>query len=516
MEQERRRTPAARVALSAATGLVAVVAVPTLADLGLDRIGAAPAGSLAPQTIAVAGALVLGLVLGAVLCTAPGARRRRARRRTHQGRSDGRRVDPVTGLTHYDPADAGPALGQAEAVVAVEVDNYLMTSQVVGQAAADLLLARAAARVGAAASALGARVRRLHGPHLLVLVPTRAEGLLRELAGRLALLPDATDGPHPAALTVGVAVRPHDGSDVPSLIRAAMVALAHAKRETPGTAVFHAPGMAEEARTRLSVGRALRRAIDTGEITLVYQPQLDLVTGAVVGVEALARWHDVGRGQIPPTTFVRIAEQIGMSAALDRLVFDKALRQLRAWDEAGVQVPRVSLNVSPETLRAPGVPGVLERMLVEHRIAPRRVTVELIESRLLDETAGVAVLRALRQIGVRVSLDDFGTGYASFSQLVTLPIDELKIDRSFLSDSEDPVTSEAVVSAVVRVAETLGLDVVAEGIERVGQQELLRRLRCPVGQGYLYARPLAPDELADWLERPPGLLLPARRLTALG
>jgi c-di-GMP-specific phosphodiesterase len=414
-----------------------------------------------------------------------------------------RTTDPVTGLLQYEPMDATVLGPFTRAVLVVEVDNYLMASHVVGAEAGELVLAEAAERVSRAAAALGGRVRRLSGPHLLVLVPVADEAELQDAASRLALVNDRPASTDAGALTVGIAVAPQHGTDVPALLRAAMVAVAHAKREHPGTAAFYEPEMAEEACDRFTIGRALRGAIDRREIGLAFQPQLDLVTGAVVGVEALARWTDGARGPVSPARFVKIADELGLARALDRLVFEKAVEQLRRWDDAGLHIPRNSINVSADTLRGGQVPDAVIGLMRRHGIEPRRVTVELIESRMLDVDAGLTALRRLRDLGLRVSLDDFGTGYASFSQLVTLPIDELKIDRSFLSDSEDPVTSGAVVAAIVRVGQTLGLDVVAEGIERTDQQDLLQRLRCPVGQGYLYSRPLTAHELVAWVTTRP-------------
>ncbi|GAB7002637.1 hypothetical protein JCM18899A_01080 [Nocardioides sp. AN3] len=418
-------------------------------------------------------------------------------------RPDERDADPVTGLLHYEPIDAtvlGPSTG---AVLVVEAESYLITTHVVGADEGELLLMEAAERVQWVAAELEGQVRRMSGPYFLVLVPSADECRLHDVVSHLAVVPDRPASTDAGALTVGVAVGPRDGADVPSLVRAAMVALAHGKREHPGTAVFFEPEMAEEARDRFTVGRALRAAIERREIDLVFQPQLDLRTGAVVGVEVLARWVDGVHGPISPARFVKIAEQLGMGRALDRLVFEKALEQLCAWDAAGVHIPRMSINASPDSLRAGPVPQAMQALVRRHGIAPGRITVELIESRLLDADTGVSTLRQLREQGIRVSLDDFGTGYASFSQLVTLPIDELKIDRSFLSDSDDPVTSGAVIGAIVRVGKTLGLDVVAEGIERVEQAELLRSLSCPVGQGYLYSPPLTAEKLVDWLAARP-------------
>ena len=420
-------------------------------------------------------------------------------------------VDPITGLLHYQAVEATILGRRTAAVLVVEVDGYLMTSQVVGLAAGEVLLLEAATRVRAAAAALHGQVRRLSGPHFLVLVPVADECRIHDVASHLALVHDRPAAGDAGALTVGVAVAPRDGVDLPSLIRAGMIAVAHGKREHPGTAVFYEPEMSVEARDRFSIGRALRAAIDRREITLAYQPQIELATGAVVGVEVLARWVDGVRGPIPPARFVRIADQLGLARALDRVVFEKAVAQLRAWDDACVSIPRLSINASPDTLRAELVCDRALAVLHAYGVSPERVTVELIESRLLEADGGVATLRRLREQGIRVSLDDFGTGYASFSQLVTLPIDELKIDRSFLADADDPATSAAVIAAIIRFGHILGLDVVAEGIERPDQHEMLRHMGCRVGQGYLYAHPLTADELVVWLARRTGAVGPGPR-----
>ncbi|SFB91542.1 EAL domain, c-di-GMP-specific phosphodiesterase class I (or its enzymatically inactive variant) [Nocardioides terrae] len=410
-------------------------------------------------------------------------------------------IDPTTGLPHYEAAEAASLGPRTAAVLVVEVDGHAITTHVVGPEAGEALLVDAAERVVRAAEALGGEVRRLGDPHFVVFAPTADDAVIHDVASHLALVNDRPAALDAGALTVGIAVAPRDGTDVPTLVRAGMVAVAHGRVEHPGTAVFYEQAMADGARERFSVGRALRMAIDRREIELVYQPQLDLVTGAVVGVEVLARWTDAECGVISPTRFVKIADELGMTSALDRLVFDKATEQLRKWDDAGVWVPRMSINVSPDTLRSARIPDAAVGLLVRRGIGPERITVELIESRLLEADIGLQSLRRLRELGVKVSLDDFGTGYASFSQVVTLPIDELKIDRGFLADTADSAASLAVIAAITRVGQTLGLTVVAEGIERIEQHEMLRALACPIGQGYLYSPPLPADELVRWLAR---------------
>ena len=411
-----------------------------------------------------------------------------------------RSVDPVTGALYLDPADE---FGPVAAALVVEVDNYRTASHVESFEAADLLLAEATERILAEVAGLEAHIRRLHGPHLLVLLTDQTEQAVGDLANRLAYLAGEPAVGRRSALTIGIAIAEPHGSDVPALIRAAMTAAEHARRERPGGAIFFKPCMAEDARDRLALGRALRHAIDHRELSLVFQPQLHLSDGSLTGVEVLARWHDPHRGEIPPARFVSLAEEIGLSRPLDRLVYDLALAQLHAWDDAGLAVPRLSVNCTPESIDGGVMPDSLAEMLVRHRVAPDRVTVELIENRLLDEKRAWAVLRRFREMGVRVSLDDFGTGYASFSQLVTLPIDEVKIDRSFLAGHGDPAKDRTVLTAMVEVGRSLGHDVVAEGIETTEQLELLHELGCPVGQGYLLSRPMPARDFEAWLSQRP-------------
>lgn len=408
-------------------------------------------------------------------------------------------IDPVTGFPFYHPEDDRDLSCFAPdgwAILMVEVGDYLASTRTDGTEAADMLMVESADRVLSVVSPYQAVVRRLRGPRFLVLVAESDEKTIHALAERLAHGADRRAGP-PGSLVVGGALSPRDGTQVPAVMRAASTAATYAKRQRLGAAFFH-DRMAEEARVRLAIGRALRIAIDRREIGLAFQPQLDLLDGSLLGVEVLARWRDPALGAIAPEQFVRIAEELGLSRQLDRLVLDRALAQLRAWDDAGVAVPRISVNIAPATLTGSrfDVAGLLE----EYGVAPHRVTLELIESRMLDDEAPAA-LRRLRDLGLRVSLDDFGTGRSSFDQLVSLPLDELKIDRSFLAlDPEHRSADATVVEAIVRVGTALGLRVIAKGIETQAQLDLVRSVGCPGGQGYLLAQPRGAAELADWID----------------
>ncbi|WGL52346.1 EAL domain-containing protein [Nocardioides sp. BP30] len=441
------------------------------------------------------------------------------------GSAPGREVDPHSGLLRYDPElddqHVNRACGEPWAVLVVEVGAQVAAS--VFDPAADAVMADAAERINAVASSYGGIVRRLNGPQFLVLVAGLGESDLAALAGTLhdGLLHDGLlrgvhgrdrggdrgDGARGGArddeapygrLVVGVAVATHAWDEVQGLIRSAAVAVTQGKRVGGDAPVFFHSRLAEEARERIAVGRALRTAIDQRRIDLVYQPLVDLTDGGLLGVEVLARWHDPVLGPIAADRFVRVAGEVGLSRQLDRLVVELALAQLGAWDRAGVRVPRIHLNVTPHTVAQGRAIGLAD-LLAAYEISPDRVTVEIQESPFLEGAAGSAAVQRLRDLGLRVALDDFGAGPSSFTQLATLPVTGVKIDRSLLGDHEADAT---VLGAIVGAGRALGLAVGAVGIETRQQRDLLRGLGCAVGQGHLFAPPLTPADLVDWLRTP--------------
>lgn len=419
-----------------------------------------------------------------------------------------RDLDPVSGLLRYQPTRDDRYVTRTDvrpgAVVVVEIVDHV-TAMAISPAVADRLVADAAARVLETASTYGAVVRRLHGPQMALLLPGLDEPALIGLARMLhdgtatGWVPAAVlrDGSQPVRLVAGIAVATDESEDVLALIRSATAAVAQAKRQgSEAPVVFH-DRLADEARERLAVGRALRTAIDERNISLVYQPQVDLVDGSLLGVEVLARWNDPVLGAIAPDRFVRIAAEIGMSWQLDRLVFEKAFAQLGDWDAAGVTVPRIFVNVSPETI-AEGRRVGLRNLLAAYSVSPERVTVELVNCGLLDGELGLESVQRYRDLGLQVTLDDFGADESSFGQLTALPVTGLKIHRSLLAGDGDA----AALGAIIEAGTSLGLAVGAVGVETEVQRDLLRGLGCAAGQGYLYAAPLGPAELVEWLRVP--------------
>jgi len=419
--------------------------------------------------------------------------------------TESRTVDPVTGLLFYDPSDGGaPDWAQPAGVMVVEVDNHAAVSHALGFAEGDRLLAESACGIQQVLDRRLSLLQRMRGPQFRVVVPETTQREMSRLAHQVTRIGWGTTpgGSIDSSMTVGAATGPEDGEDVHSLTRAALLALAEARSERPGTVLFFHSSMGRDAARRLELGAALRTAIDERLITLAYQPQVDLKDGSLVGAEVLARWnHGDDRMPISPALFVGIAEEIGLSRSLDQLVFEQACAQLRAWDDAGIHVPRLSVNFSPVTLTSPALVQCATQIIDEFGVDPERLTVEVIESRLVEERTGGRTLENLHAMGMRISLDDFGTGYSAFGQLARLPIDEVKIDRSFVAEDTKGGADAPIATAILQIAQTFGQEVVAEGIESPLQRELLRQKGCPIGQGYLFSKPLTADAFAAWATR---------------
>jgi EAL domain-containing protein (putative c-di-GMP-specific phosphodiesterase class I) len=243
----------------------------------------------------------------------------------------------------------------------------------------------------------------------------------------------------------------------------------------------------------------LRRAIDQGELVLHYQPKLDLRSDRMSGVEALVRWNHPERGVILPAEFLPLAEHTGLIVPLTTCVLDSALAQCRAWSDAGIDLP-VSVNVSERSMLDPTFPDHVAELLARYELDGDRLQLELTERSLIgDLRAANAVVEGLHALGVRLSVDDFGTGYSSLSRLRDLPIHELKIDRSFVTDMDENGQGAAIVRSAIDLGHHLGLEVVAEGVETEETLGELRELGCDAAQGFLLLRPMVADAVTSWL-----------------
>jgi diguanylate cyclase (GGDEF)-like protein len=304
-------------------------------------------------------------------------------------------------------------------------------------------------------------------------------------------------GPPAAALESEADERARHAAGTTRLLRQAEVAMYEAKAERAGVAAYD-PERDVNTRARLALLADLRRAVGSEEILLHYQPAVRLSDGALVGAEALVRWNHPVLGMVPPLDFVPLAESTDLIVPLTHRVLRTALRQVRAWSDAGLAVP-VAVNVSPRSLVDGDLPAVVRETLATWGVAPHLLRLEVTETTLVeDPDRALAVLQALHDLGVGLSLDDFGTGYSSLSYLKHLPVDELKIDRSFVAGLVTLPEDAVLVRATVELGHNLGMTVVAEGVEDEATAQALRELRCDVAQGYHYARPLPPAAFAEW------------------
>jgi EAL domain-containing protein (putative c-di-GMP-specific phosphodiesterase class I) len=289
----------------------------------------------------------------------------------------------------------------------------------------------------------------------------------------------------------GVAVS-GPGRDRPAdLLRDADLALYRAKTEGKARSALFEPGLETAAVRRLDLENDLRRAIEAGEFRLFYQPIVELVSGELVGWEALVRWQHPQRGLVPPSEFIPVAEETGLIVRLGQWVLEEACRQSRRWQPQPDSRPLVmSVNLSARQFQQPSLIDGVKRALDLAGVDPGSLKLEITESVVMqDVNAASATLQALAAIGVRVAIDDFGTGYSSLAYLKRFPIETLKIDRSFVNTIVDDVQDAAIVASVVALAKTLNLTVTAEGVESLSQQHRLIELGCDLGQGYLFGRP---------------------------
>lgn len=394
--------------------------------------------------------------------------------------------------------------GTPMAVLCIDLDRFKLVNETQGHATGDILLREIAGRLMRCVRSIDL-TGRLGGDEFAVILPacsveqaaTAAERLLTAISMPL-MLNEVTL--HPAA-SIGVAMFPDDGADIDTLLHHADMARVQAKSDVGrgGTRFFN-DEMQQRTRERVALEAALRHGLRDGGLRLHYQPQIDRRSGLLYGVEALARWVHPELGEIPPARFIPLAEEAGLVVDLGNWALSEACRQMGQWRSSGVQVARVAVNMSTRSFQDEGLVARVGGLLAAHGLTATDLTLEMTESMLLDATPDVlATLHALRQMGVHLSLDDFGTGYSSLSYLHRLPIDELKLDQSFVRDLTDSATARALTNTILRIGDSLKLTVVAEGVETPAQAQLLAERGSSIVQGYLYARPMPADALARWV-----------------
>jgi diguanylate cyclase (GGDEF)-like protein/PAS domain S-box-containing protein len=421
--------------------------------------------------------------------------------------------DELTGLANNtlfherlkQHAQAAGAANRKLAVFVVNVDRFKSINDAFGRQAGDELLKQIAGRFARAGNGDASRLARVGADQFAGVVhEIESEehfARLTELKLKECFGPPYRIGEQELRISakVGIALFPHDGTDAGTLFRNAEAALKKAKA-TSERYLFHAPQMTERIAEKLSLENKLRQAVEKNEFVLHYQPKVDLDGRTIVGVEALIRWQSPEFGLVPPIKFIPLLEETGLILEVGSWALTRAALDHRAWVEAGLRPPRVAVNVSAIQLRQRDFVDIVERAVMEG-MAPVAIDLEITESLIMEDvTATIEKLKRVQALGIKMAIDDFGTGYSSLAYLAKLPVETLKIDRSFVITMLDDPDTATLVQTMITLAHSLKLTVVAEGVDSEDQAKVLRLLRCDQMQGYLFSKPLPRDQVTALLK----------------
>jgi diguanylate cyclase (GGDEF)-like protein len=384
------------------------------------------------------------------------------------------------------------------AVMLVSIDRFKKVTESLGHAAGDVVLTEAAARLQCCVTP-GDTVARFEGDEFALLLANVTETAdLHEITRAISEVfkrPFRLDVQEVYVTTsVGISLYPSNGQDSETILRNAVAALYRAKKQGGNNSQFYAADMNSAALKRLALETSMRRAIENEEFIVHYQPVVNLASGIVVGTEALVRWQHPEFGLLPPVKFIGLAEDTGLILDIGDFVMRAACARTRGWQDRGFGRLRIAVNISARHFQQKDFPERLVEILGETRLDPMCLELELTETSIMENTESAAkLLGQVRQLGVTVAIDDFGTGYSSLSYLKRLPIDTVKLDRSFVMGATTDPDDAALVMAIVTLAHNLRLRVIAEGVETDEQLAFLRLLRCDEAQGYLFGRPMPPE-----------------------
>jgi diguanylate cyclase (GGDEF)-like protein/PAS domain S-box-containing protein len=423
-------------------------------------------------------------------------------------------------LAHYDPLTGLPnrtlladrmrvAMGNAArysfrlALLFVDLDRFKLVNDSLGHEIGDKLLKIVAERMRSIVR-LTDTVGRMGGDEFIVLLsqieaPEDAARVAEKLIGAVSQ-PYKVE-PHELILTtsIGISIYPDHGKEASSLLRNADASMYSAKEAGRNQYRFYSEESTSRATERLSLERDLRRAVEQNEIYSVYQPQIELATSRVIGVEAFMRWRHPSRGLISPATFIPLAEDTGLILPLGERVLRESCARARHWSDSGFDIG-VSVNVSAVQFRQEDFTDVVVRVLADTGLSPECLQLEVTESVVMQGVESVVQkMRILDAHGIKVAIDDFGTGYCSLSYLRKFTVDRLKIDQSFIHDLPENADAKAIVGAIVAMGRSLGLRVIAEGVETEAQADFLQSIECDESQGYLYAQPMMINDFETWL-----------------
>jgi diguanylate cyclase (GGDEF)-like protein len=387
----------------------------------------------------------------------------------------------------------------------LDLDNFKFINDSLGHSLGDHLLRAVAARLESSLRAMDT-VARLGGDEFVLVLSDHKSA--ESVSGELQRIVESFSQPFSVddrdvfiTASVGVALYPQDAKDPEALMKSAELAMYRAKESGRNAYRLYTADLQAKVTERLTLEGMLRRALERGELTLHYQPQVDLRTNRIFGCEALIRWHQPDLGMVGPAKFIPLAEETGLIVPIGEWVVRTACLQTKAWQNAGLPAVTVAVNISARQFREANLLQLVAKILAETGLDPTQLELEVTESVIMHDAQHViATLQAFRNMGVKLSVDDFGTGYSSLSYLKRFPVDRLKIDQSFVRDITANADDAAIAQAVITLGHTMNLRVIAEGVEAPEQLAFLRSNECDEMQGYLFDKPMPAHEFEKLLE----------------
>ncbi|QUY41252.1 bifunctional diguanylate cyclase/phosphodiesterase [Acaryochloris marina] len=421
-------------------------------------------------------------------------------------------IDSLTGLASrahfYQSLEAAIKRSDRNAsrlgLLYIDLDNFKGVNDSLGHDAGDLLLREIGQRLQQVARDIDF-VARLSGDEFCILVTDvnddyAASSVAQRCLEGVSQPIELSARKFTPACSIGIAHYPDDGQDLSTLIKAADTSLYAAKERGKNRYAFYKPELTEQAEYRFRVEQNLREAVEKQQLFLVYQPQVEIRSGNIIGVEALSRWHHPQLGEVLPSEFIATAERIGMMKPLTEWVLKAACNQAVAWKKAGLPAIRMAVNISPAQFLDKDFVSLIKHVLDETGMVPTELELEVTESVVQTDQQNLSIFRELKNLGVLLAIDDFGTGYSSFASLKHLTVDCLKIDKYFIDDMLVDRKSETLMGAMIDMGHNLDHEIIAEGVETLEQYQMLQKLGCEMAQGYLLSKPVSADSIAKLLD----------------
>ena len=384
------------------------------------------------------------------------------------------------------------------AVIHLDLDRFKIVNDTLGQKDGDIVLKRIANRL---VSHFGEKdfIARVGGDDFMLIVPVKQKGEVQQIGERLVKIfnePFIMKGyDFHITASIGIAVFPNNGRTTEELLVNADTAMFQAKKQGKNQFVLYSDELDPKSHDKILLEASLRKAIDSNELVLYYQPQINIKTKEMIGVEALVRWQHPKLGMLPPSEFVPLAEETGLITQMDEWVLRTACKQNKKWQDMGIPPFSVAINLSSNQFASDKLPDLVQSVLCDTGLKPEYIELEITETMTMDVEHAIPTLKKLNELGVKISIDDFGTGYSSMNYLTKFPIDRLKIDRSFIWNIEKNVSDSNIVITIIRMAHNLGLKAIAEGVENEKQLQFLREHGCDEVQGFFFSEPLPVENI---------------------